>query len=190
MLMKGTDGLAALVPGELLSYPFIVAIIVFRAKRADRLKLLFWDGAGWCLYAMRFRWPRIRDSVIRLQFFATGALRKGLDEQRVHQASASIAGVGRWVLTCGRMTPTARRGRVKGGRTSDSCRWEPRRTPFQTRRRRSRCSYSLLSSLTSPQDSKSLPLGFLACLRSGNRQIAHEMPPPLDGVAQTLGGVA
>lgn len=60
---KGADGLAALVREELLSDPFSGAIFVFRAKRADRIKLVFWDGTGLCLYAKRledgeFRWPK------------------------------------------------------------------------------------------------------------------------------------
>ena len=41
---KGMDGLAALVKEELKADPFTGVIWVFRAKRADRLKLVFWDG--------------------------------------------------------------------------------------------------------------------------------------------------
>ncbi|WP_143273732.1 IS66 family insertion sequence element accessory protein TnpB, partial [Bradyrhizobium canariense] len=41
--------------------PFSGAVYVFRAKRADRIKLIFWDGTGLCLFAKRledgvFRW--------------------------------------------------------------------------------------------------------------------------------------
>lgn len=62
---KGMDGLAALVPEELKADPFSGVIYVFRAKRADRVKLLFWDGTGVCLPAKRlegskFRWPSCR----------------------------------------------------------------------------------------------------------------------------------
>jgi transposase len=47
------------------------AVYVFRAKRADRVKLIFWDGTGVCLFAKRledgeFRGPKIVDGVIRL----------------------------------------------------------------------------------------------------------------------------
>jgi transposase len=41
---KGADGLAALVREEMRADPFSGAIYVFRAKRADRVKLVFWDG--------------------------------------------------------------------------------------------------------------------------------------------------
>ena len=50
------------------------AIYVFRAKRADRVKLLLWDGTGLVLVAKRletssFRWPRISysRSIIRVR---------------------------------------------------------------------------------------------------------------------------
>jgi transposase len=43
---KGMDGLAALVRESLGSDPYSGVIYVFRAKRADRVKLLLWDGTG------------------------------------------------------------------------------------------------------------------------------------------------
>ena len=44
---KGHDGLAALVPSELRKDPFTGTVFVFRSCKADRLKLLFWDGPVW-----------------------------------------------------------------------------------------------------------------------------------------------
>ena len=43
---KGHDGLAALVKYELHKDPFTGTVFVFRSRRADRLKLLYWDGTG------------------------------------------------------------------------------------------------------------------------------------------------
>lgn len=43
---KGHDGLAAMVQSVLRKDPFTGTVFVFRAKRADRLKLLYWDGSG------------------------------------------------------------------------------------------------------------------------------------------------
>jgi transposase len=43
---KGADGLAALVREQLRHDPFEGTIFVFRSKRADRLKILAWDGSG------------------------------------------------------------------------------------------------------------------------------------------------
>ena len=58
---------------------------------ADRIKLIFWDGTGLCLFAKRledgiFRWPRIEDGVMRLSAAQLSALLEGLDWRRVHEA--------------------------------------------------------------------------------------------------------
>ena len=47
--LKGAEGLAALVKAEMGADPFSGTIYVFRAKRADRIKLVFWDGSGCAL---------------------------------------------------------------------------------------------------------------------------------------------
>jgi transposase len=80
---KGADGLAALVRETMRTD-------VFRAKRADRVKLLFWDGTGVVLIAKRlengkFSWPAIHDGVMRLSAAQLQALLEGLDWRRVHQ---------------------------------------------------------------------------------------------------------
>jgi transposase len=86
---KGMNGLAALVKEKLKADPFSGTIYVFRSKRADRVKLLFWDGSGVCLFAKRleegkFCWPRVEDGVVRLSAAQLGALVEGLDWKRVH----------------------------------------------------------------------------------------------------------
>lgn len=43
---KGPDALAALVGKEYGGDPFSGVIDVFRAKRSDRIKLVWWDGTG------------------------------------------------------------------------------------------------------------------------------------------------
>lgn len=85
---KGMDGLAALVKEHLRADPFSGAIFVFRAKRADRVKLITWDGTGLCLFAKRleqgtFRWPRIEDGTMQLTSAQLAALIEGLDWTRV-----------------------------------------------------------------------------------------------------------
>ena len=86
---KGVDGLAALVRESMGADPFSGTVYVFRAKRADRVKLVFWDGTGVCLFAKRleegqFRWPKVEDSVVRLTATELQALLDGLDCKRVH----------------------------------------------------------------------------------------------------------
>ena len=88
---KGAEGLAALVRETMEADPFSGAVYVFRAKRADRVKLIFWDGTGVCLFAKRledgkFRWPSVQDGVMRLSAAQLSALLEGLDWRRVHAA--------------------------------------------------------------------------------------------------------
>jgi transposase len=88
---KGAEGLAALVREAMNSDPFSGSVYVFRSKRADRIKLVFWDGSGLCLFAKRledgaFRWPAIEDGVVRLSAAQLSALLEGLDWRRVHEA--------------------------------------------------------------------------------------------------------
>lgn len=87
---KGAEGLAALVRETMGADPFSGAVYVFRAKRADRVKLVFWDGTGVVLVSKRledgeFRWPKIEDGVIRLTAAQLQALFEGLDWRRVHE---------------------------------------------------------------------------------------------------------
>jgi len=87
---KGSEGLAALVREEMKIDPFCGAVYVFRAKRADRIKLIFWDGTGLCLFAKKledgkFQWPRMVDGVIHLSAAQLSALLEGLDWKRVHE---------------------------------------------------------------------------------------------------------
>ena len=92
---KGADGLAALVRDMMRADPFDGAIYVFRSKRTDRVKLVFWDGTGLCLFAKRledgiFRWPRVEDGVIHLSAAQLSALLEGLDWRRVHAARETM----------------------------------------------------------------------------------------------------
>jgi transposase len=85
---KGLDGLAAIVLETLKLDPFSGTAFIFRAKRADRIKMLLWDGSGLILIYKRleegkFRWPRIEDGVMRLSPAQLSALFEGLDWTRV-----------------------------------------------------------------------------------------------------------
>ena len=55
---RGADGLAAVVQTVLRQDPFSGTIYVFRCKRADRVKLLVWDGSGLVLI-----WKRLETDV-------------------------------------------------------------------------------------------------------------------------------
>nr|WP_281048091.1 IS66 family insertion sequence element accessory protein TnpB [Shinella zoogloeoides] len=69
---KGIDGLMALVQSSLRQKPVSGSIFAFRGRRGDRIKLLFWDGQGFCLYYKvlekgRFPWPSATDGTARLR---------------------------------------------------------------------------------------------------------------------------
>ena len=85
---RGMDGLARAVKEDLKADPYSGVIYVFRAKRADRIKLLYWDGSGLVLCAKRleqggFRWPQITDGVMRLSAVQLSALVAGMEWTRV-----------------------------------------------------------------------------------------------------------
>lgn len=85
---KGHDGLAALVQSVLKEDPFTGTVFLFRAKRADRLKILFWDGSGLVMTYKRleeatFTWPAVPDGVMTLNRAQFEALFAGLDWRRV-----------------------------------------------------------------------------------------------------------
>jgi transposase len=86
---KGADSLAALAKEVLQQDPFSGTVIVFRAKRADRLKIVAWDAGGLVMLWKRldegaFKWPPVTDGVMRLTSAQLSALLEGMDWSRVH----------------------------------------------------------------------------------------------------------
>ncbi|MHC2585644.1 hypothetical protein ACVI1J_010006 [Bradyrhizobium diazoefficiens] len=74
------------------SDPFDGSLYVFRAKRADRIKIVWWDGSGVCLYLerlekARFCWPRIGHHRVQLNAAQLMALVDGMDWKRVRTAA-------------------------------------------------------------------------------------------------------
>src|SRR3546814_19988581 len=63
---KGMDGLAMLVEGVLKEDPFSGHLFAFRGRKANLIKIVFWDGNGLCLFSKRldqggFIWPQVDD---------------------------------------------------------------------------------------------------------------------------------
>ena len=61
-MRKGIDGLAMLVQGVLKQDPFNGHLFAFRGRKANLIKILYWDGTGLCLFTKkleegRFEWP-------------------------------------------------------------------------------------------------------------------------------------
>lgn len=85
---KGHDDLSAMVQSVLRKDPFTGTVFVFRARRADRLKLLYWDGTGLVMAYKRledttFIWPAITDGMMALNHAQFEALFAGLDWRKV-----------------------------------------------------------------------------------------------------------
>jgi transposase len=61
-MRKGIDGLAMLVQAVLRHDPFCGHLFVFRGRKANLIKIVYWDGTGLCLFTKRleqgvFLWP-------------------------------------------------------------------------------------------------------------------------------------
>ena len=83
-MRKGMDGLAALVQTTLAENPFSGHIFVFRGRRGDLVKLLWFDGDGMCLYAKRlergrFVWPQAMSGSVALSAAQLAMLLEGID---------------------------------------------------------------------------------------------------------------
>jgi transposase len=86
-LRNGFDGLAAKVRQMIGAAPFGGQLFLFRGKRGDYLKALYWDGTGLCLFAKRletgrFVWPPIVDGAVTLTPAQLTVLIEAMDWRR------------------------------------------------------------------------------------------------------------
>lgn len=86
-MQKNFDGLTALARQMLDAAPYSGHLFVFRGKRGDYLKVLYWDGSGMCLFAKRlekgrFVWPPLVDGGIVLSPAQLALLIEGIDWRR------------------------------------------------------------------------------------------------------------
>lgn len=86
-MRKGFDGLAALATSALEENPFSGHLFVFRGRRGDRIKLLWFDGDGLCLFAKRlergkFVWPQASRGRVSLTGAQLAMLLEGIDWRR------------------------------------------------------------------------------------------------------------
>jgi transposase len=83
-MRKGFTGLCALVQNALASNPFCGHLFVFRGRRGDLIKMLWWDGTGLCLMAKRlergrFVWPLAHGGSVCLTTAQLSMLLEGID---------------------------------------------------------------------------------------------------------------
>ena len=86
-MRKGMDGLAALAQTTLAQNPFSGRVFVFRGRRGDLVKLVWFDGDGLCLFAKRlergrFVWPQATSGSVSLSAAQLSMLLEGIDWRR------------------------------------------------------------------------------------------------------------
>ena len=86
-MRRGFDGLASLVKNTLCEDPFSGHAFVFRGRRGDRIKILWWSGDGLCLFTKRiehgyFVWPQADCGSVPLSAAQLSMLLEGIDWRR------------------------------------------------------------------------------------------------------------
>ncbi len=86
-LRRGFVGLSAMVQTALKENPFSGQVFVFRGRRGDLIKLLWFDGDGLCLFAKRlergrFIWPKVETGTVSLTPAQLSMLLEGIDWRR------------------------------------------------------------------------------------------------------------
>jgi transposase len=86
-MRKSFDGLAALVQTKLHEDAFSGHVFVFRGRRGDRIKILWWSGDGLCVFAKRleqgkFVWPQTSTGTVSLTGAQLSMLLEGIDWRR------------------------------------------------------------------------------------------------------------
>lgn len=91
-MRRGFDGLAALVQTHLLSDPFSGHFFIFRGRRGNRVKILWWSGDGMNLFAKRlsegrFVWPQTAVGTVALTNAELSMLLEGIDWRRARRTN-------------------------------------------------------------------------------------------------------
>lgn len=86
-MRRGMDGLASLVQTALAEDPFSGHLFVFRGRRGDLIKVLWWSADGMNLYAKRlergrFVWPQATSGSVHLSTAQLSMLLEGIDWRR------------------------------------------------------------------------------------------------------------
>jgi transposase len=83
-MRRGFQGLSGQVQTVLQQQPFSGHVFVFRGRRGDMIKLLWFDGDGLCLFAKRlekgrFIWPQASEGTVCLTRAQLSMLLEGID---------------------------------------------------------------------------------------------------------------
>jgi transposase len=94
----GFNGLAAKVQTALAENPFSGHVFVFRGRRGDTIKVLWWSGDGLCLFAKRlehghFVWPQATGGTVSLTQAQLSMLLEGIDWRRPQRTQRPSSGL-------------------------------------------------------------------------------------------------
>lgn len=83
-LRRGFTGLSAAAQTVMEQDPYSGHVFIFRGRRGDLIKLLWWDGDGLCLFAKRlergrFIWPKVEKGAVPLSRAQLSMLLEGID---------------------------------------------------------------------------------------------------------------
>jgi transposase len=83
-MRRGFDGLSMQVQELLKLDPFSGHLFAFRGRRGGLVKILYWDGQGFCLFAKRlekgrFVWPITKEGVATLTPAQLSMLLEGIE---------------------------------------------------------------------------------------------------------------
>jgi len=83
-MRKGFVGLSALAETVLRQDPYSGHLFVFRGRRGDLIKVIWWDGQGACLFSKRlergrFVWPSLADGKLVISAAQLSMLLEGID---------------------------------------------------------------------------------------------------------------
>jgi transposase len=89
-MRRGFDGLAALTTSVLGENPLSGHLFVFRNRRGDRLKILYWDRDGLAIWAKRlergvFRFPSPQNNRVEVTPAEMAAILEGIDLSRARR---------------------------------------------------------------------------------------------------------
>ena len=97
-LRRGFTGLSAVAQTVLDKEPYSGHVFVFRGRRGDLIKLLWWDGDGLCLFAKRlergrFVWPQAEEGAVSLSRAQLSMLLEGIVWRHPIRTSAPAVAV-------------------------------------------------------------------------------------------------
>ena len=83
-MRKGFDGLSAMAREVFEADPLSGHLFVFRNRKRDRVKILWWDRSGYCLWYKRlergrFHLPRSESDSLEVAWADLGLILEGID---------------------------------------------------------------------------------------------------------------